>query len=438
MTPDIFTKYLDQPALLVSMPYQELKTLVVQYPYSQNLRLMLLLKSLLEKHKDKDRNLQLSATYSTNRDALYAMLQQVEDKMLLNPTQATHFLMEEDVLVLKDLSDVEHLLKKVPEYPTFTDITSENLFQKEIEPAREPYQNRVIEFDDLSPVNTAASPIAAEAQSAGSDFQMEETEQQDTYDLYIEETNPTKADASSDSLEEAVPTSPEASNRVAANAAEEEIPFEIYIAEQQVPDTIEKIALDLNVDDIFDEIERYNERKTVELPILPTLFANSISEEKIEAPAAAAPKVVVLPIIGISTPQKTTPLPFTPPTELPLRGKVLPIFIPEARSFYKEIAEQPIETDTSMDDFLASILENEPTKAIHIKKNHTFKTDLSLNESDEYAGGDDDFASETLAMLLEGQGATEKAMKMYEKLCLTFPEKSAYFAARIQYLKTKL
>lgn len=44
-------------------------------------------------------------------------------------------------------------------------------------------------------------------------------------------------------------------------------------------------------------------------------------------------------------------------------------------------------------------------------------------------------ASETLAALLARQGHTGKAIEMYERLCLIFPEKSAYFARQIQILK---
>ena len=44
-------------------------------------------------------------------------------------------------------------------------------------------------------------------------------------------------------------------------------------------------------------------------------------------------------------------------------------------------------------------------------------------------------ASETLAQILEKQGLTDQAIKMYEQLILTFPEKNAYFAAKIENLK---
>ncbi len=46
-----------------------------------------------------------------------------------------------------------------------------------------------------------------------------------------------------------------------------------------------------------------------------------------------------------------------------------------------------------------------------------------------------DVASESLAALLARQGHIHKAVEMYERLCLHFPEKSAYFAARIENLK---
>jgi hypothetical protein len=48
----------------------------------------------------------------------------------------------------------------------------------------------------------------------------------------------------------------------------------------------------------------------------------------------------------------------------------------------------------------------------------------------------DEVISETLAAILARQGQTEKAIKMYERLILHFPKKSAFFAAQIKKLKS--
>lgn len=46
-----------------------------------------------------------------------------------------------------------------------------------------------------------------------------------------------------------------------------------------------------------------------------------------------------------------------------------------------------------------------------------------------------EIASETLAELLTAQEQYDKALEMYERLILNFPEKSSFFAEKIQYLK---
>ena len=50
---------------------------------------------------------------------------------------------------------------------------------------------------------------------------------------------------------------------------------------------------------------------------------------------------------------------------------------------------------------------------------------------------EDGIVTETLAKLMESQGKISKAIQIYERLSLTLPEKSAYFADKIETLKAK-
>lgn len=54
------------------------------------------------------------------------------------------------------------------------------------------------------------------------------------------------------------------------------------------------------------------------------------------------------------------------------------------------------------------------------------EADLSSSES-----VDEEVVSETLAEIYAAQGMKERAAELYRKLCLKYPEKSAYFATRI-------
>lgn len=75
MTQDRFLRYLNNPDLLATISYEELKTLALTYPYAHNLRYLLAIKSGLdERHPDHDRNLATASAYSLDRTRLFILL----------------------------------------------------------------------------------------------------------------------------------------------------------------------------------------------------------------------------------------------------------------------------------------------------------------------------------------------------------------------------
>jgi len=56
---------------------------------------------------------------------------------------------------------------------------------------------------------------------------------------------------------------------------------------------------------------------------------------------------------------------------------------------------------------------------------------INRTEKDEY----DDLVTETLASIYAQQGYYQKAIQIFEKLSLKYPEKSTYFAAHIEKVK---
>jgi hypothetical protein len=84
------------------------------------------------------------------------------------------------------------------------------------------------------------------------------------------------------------------------------------------------------------------------------------------------------------------------------------------------------------EDIIEKFIREEP--GISRQKSEFFNPNESAIKS---SLDDDEIVSETLAQLYHNQGNTPKAIKIYEKLSLLFPEKSRYFAAQIEKLKGK-
>jgi len=102
MNAENFSSFLQDPSRLYQIPYQELKSLVIQYPYCQPLRVLLLQKSQMEQHPDYERNLQMAATYLPDRRFLLLLIREYK---ALDAGESL-FELEEERLELKALSEI--------------------------------------------------------------------------------------------------------------------------------------------------------------------------------------------------------------------------------------------------------------------------------------------------------------------------------------------
>jgi len=91
------------------------------------------------------------------------------------------------------------------------------------------------------------------------------------------------------------------------------------------------------------------------------------------------------------------------------------------------------ETQKKRDDIIDKFLEKSPS--VQRPKAEFYNP---LDKAAKSIIEEEEFVSETLAVIYERLNKFEKASGIYKKLCLLYPEKSNYFAARIEYLKNKI
>ena len=369
MNAENFAQYLKNPSQLYQISYQELKSLVLQYPYCQNLHYLLLLKSKIDQHKDLPSNLEKAAAYSIDRTFLYKLIKEKE----LEAVEAESFMINEDYLELKDLSVLEEspsIVKDQEESQTMTARMPEaetSVLKPELETLLQPNEEEEEDFDE-----TVSEVLETQA--------LEKPE------------NPPNADKPAADLSAEIPGSI-VHDRFAADLAAFACVIENFYRggesdqENEVTETHKPMMKSKN-DNIPFEITNDNKRSKAEGPLKPAPSPKSSFTSWIE--------------------QFQTD---------PLGSQMSEIMESRKREEIKWAKKQLKKKKRKKKK------KQRKTKVSEIAKN-------SIRDNNE-------IASETLARILVAQEQYAKAIKVYERLILKFPEKSTYFAGQIENLKNR-
>lgn len=438
--------------MLHQVNYQELKSLILQYPFATNLRYLLLIKSLLDGRQEYDRHLVLASLSSLDR----GKLQQIVKQYSYFTKKEDNFTISDEFLELKDLSTLEEVLETGPsEQPTPQSAA--------IAP---PVQGNELEFlDDLPEEPTAApteEPVSIasleelihesatdEQPSASTDtldqlFQMDKPlvnrpRESDLEDLEIEES----LDGLFDDLKEEEERNASKLEEINKEMAEKGFAPEQITTEPEGPThepsdvTTEAKSPEIDISpslSLEETIQALAKQTSADEKALASMdkFATDVEDEA-SGPEGQTPDATDVPLEITNDDEgnlPTEPQPGPAPTPKSTFRSYRRQFQPKRPGLLsgevKALAKEENKEAT------APILPEPPLEEGYKEPENVAK-DMAAQSVNE----DSTIATETLANILARQGHFDKAIKMYEKLSLQFPEKSDTFAAKIQELKNK-
>jgi tetratricopeptide (TPR) repeat protein len=388
MNAENFHEYIKNPSMLYQVNYQELKSLVLQYPYAPNLRTLLVLKNLLDNHKDYNHNLTLASVYSIDRKKLREQIKFHDRQRGVQENYA----LGEDSLELMDLATIEDVVLPEPA------AAEEHLAQEQVPPE-----------ESLSTI-----------ESLGTDDFQEEPALEEEEDLDFLENLACTVEPSEDG------------RQIPADGLPDEVEdSENRKDEVEEPEAAEPPPLLENLPEAG-ELGPEDEAIETATPLWDCMAdvaaIVTIVEDMAEVAGETAADNAEL---GFQTPapiqKKSIPLEITneedalqPVPKSSFNSWLQQFQPPEVHLLSVHIPEKPGEEQEEIEEDPMPPAKDEARK-------------VAARSIAENFG----VASETLAALLEAQGLYDKAIAMYERLCLQYPEKNSFFAAKIEELKNK-
>ncbi|NQT77370.1 MAG: hypothetical protein HQ565_06625 [Bacteroidetes bacterium] len=190
---------------------------------------------------------------------------------------------------------------------------------------------------------------------------------------------------------------------------------------------LQKEAVD--IPEIKDEIlkpEVVEEKDSIPEPPLPEAEREIIEDEMDEEKPVAIPDPIV-PVVEQDEEERLRALKQIVEDRLKeISGEKKPLY-PEDES-----EEEPELTDSSKEELIDKFIREQPSIS-RLKADFFDPVKMAKSSLEEK----DDIVSETLAQIHAQQGNTDKAIEIYRKLSLKYPEKSSYFAAQIKKISTE-
>lgn len=494
MNSETFAQFLKTPAYLYRISYQELKSLVVQYPYCQNLRFLLLKKSQTDQNPEYERNLQMAATYSINRGFLYEQLYSsvntpinresnvaTEDELLLKDLDALDLEAPKEVLLAETKEEANLNINPIIPISTALDLPETDILEvfegdKSSDDLAVDLDSSIEElFEDIEDVEVSDNELnLVELETTNEGHQVSETietveDKEEILSDIISSDKINNLDITDEIDEEDIPeVLPEASSDDFDDLFADDL--EIDLA--PTPSVEDNASLGLDVEPIvkIEEIEEIEEilanteereEKTGDFMAniargigavsIASLVADSEKEEsepiidleleKIETSPATVDIMDLTPV-SQSEPEEAEEFETITETELISPQSSFSNWLkqfnsPQISVEIEDLDEKSEKGEKKKVNYTYELINGEwkQIKTKVKKKKKKSKTQLIAAESVKLSK---DVATETLAQLLEKQEHYAKAIKMYERLRLENPEKSDYFATRIEALQLKL
>lgn len=418
MQPETLQATLTDLSKLNDIATTELEALVAAYPYFQTAHLLLLKKYQISDDPKFQDYLSTAATYAPDRKWLHHFVQEVKVPEVGSDSDEVEAITEqaaETPLVHEDTVD-ESVSKTIEQ----EEVALEESDAKEEEIEKDSDEETISEVE----VPSDEEPQVAETPKSVADEVLAWLKDRDKQPEEPETEAPQK-----DSIEEERPEE----NEIKEELLEPEVPKKSEPEEHdQYPETEEHFPEDPG-------ILTYEERETIPVDKLEPESEPEPEDrpEEDEEPALSAPGGYSFTEWfkhldeGKKGHTPTKPQETQEAQELDLIDQT--ITSESAYQVEAQQAKEEPEIETQPQEPVREI--PKPFKSVEAAEVDNADLEAVENQAKKSVEWGDEVISETLAKVFVAQGKTQKAIEMYEKLRLKYPEKSDYFASAISKLQ---